>query len=447
MLKKFLSWTLAVILVFSCTAFASAPSGTNGVNYVIEDFDDGSITDANSAYWETQVSGTCNFTVEDAPLTGDADNKAIYFNNPASSNGKKTNLLVDTLNVTGDLYIEFDVCINSCAADITFGEFFIDGVGSASVLRFNISNGTPGTMQTYYRGTSSNGRTKLFDSWTLGKWYNFKFLIKPRANTFDIWVDNKLVKDDLNFPLDFSNSKIGNYALTVFRCQFLQAGELLLDNITMRTYPGVTLASASPSDPSAPIHPSDKLTVELDGLEDYLTLSDVQINSSAALAGSVTSDGGTFIVTPTRLAWDTEYTLTAKAKDIFGTVCNISIPFKTKALPERAVDVLGFEKSDGTKLSSLEAGLIKAKLIYEAPSYGSSYVAIAGLYKETDGVVELIDVVTVTNTNADIYNEITLPVNVPADHENMFINVFMWDSLSARNLFDEGAYFGKMKLE
>ncbi|MBR3933174.1 MAG: hypothetical protein IKJ68_04635 [Clostridia bacterium] len=446
MFKKFISWVLTAVMlagILPVSSLAADSSNVNFTHYIFDDFEDGTHIDANSG-WQQQLKGNCNFHVDTVPLGGNASNKVLVFDNPAGSE-YLTNLNAQELSVSGDLYAEFDICINSAASTTNFAEFFIDG-NSASLLRFDISSGAPGSLKANYLRASDKATKQktLLSSYEFGKWYNFKFIIKTREGKYSVWLDGTLMEEDLAFPMDYSSKTFTDYKLTMFRVQFARAGQLFMDNIDIRTYSPAEFISVSPTDTSSPIHPSDKITVKAGGFADSL---EAELNGVPLASDGITQNGDTFTIDPGRLNWDTDYRLSGKVSDMFGGSDTFSVNFTTKPLEGFSVENLGFVNSDGNKITSIVPGNVKARIIYEAENSGTSYVAIAGLYKKVNDVIELVDIVTVTNINAGVYEDVELLLTVPDECENMFIDVYVWKSLSTRTLFDDEAYYGKMRLE
>lgn len=443
MLKKYLSLFLAVMLIGSTMPLFSL-AAEQAITYIYDDFEDGTHIDAYSV-WQEQLKGDCSFYVDSVAMPGNPSNKVLVFNNPSSGSEYLTNLNAQNLAVSGDLYVEFDICMNSCASTTNFAEFFIDDNG-ASLLRFNVSNGEAGSLQANYLRTSDKAvkQKTILTNYEFGKWYNFKFIIKTREGTYSIWLDDVPVQTDITFPIDYSSKTFTDYKLTMFRVQLARAGQILMDNIDIRTYSPAEFLSATPADALTPIHPSDKLIVKAGGFADKLEL---ELNGASVSSDGITQSGDTFTIDPGRLNWDTDYTLTGTVSDMFGGSDDFTVSFKTKPLEGHSVDILGFTDAEGNELAALSSGIIKSQIIFESDSAGSEFTALAGLFKEDDGIIELVDIVTVSKSNASTHEVINLALTVPTECENMFIDVYMWKSLASRTLFDDEAYYGKTRLE
>ncbi|MBQ4630467.1 MAG: hypothetical protein IJB70_05770 [Clostridia bacterium] len=443
---------VVTLMTFNVSANAQE-SSANGINYIFDDFDDGAYDDANSSFWKTQISGTCGFEVESLPTEDNPSNKVLVLNNPADSSAKKTNLYTGALEIAGDTYFEFDLCVESAGASFNVCEIMY-GSGSSAFLFYTLNNDkTEATLYLYYGYWGDDSKT-TWKTWRkstgktvkLGEWYNYKILIKPGEavddGVYSVWLNDELAAENWVYPIA-ATGYTKDYVST-FRWQFLQSGKMMIDNISIRTYPEVKFVSSYPGENSEPIHPSETLIVETSGFANKL---DLMLNDSPVSEDSVTQNGNIFIIKPQRLSWDTEYKLSGTVFDMFGSSDSFEISFKTKPMEDVSVDIIGFTNENGEKLTSLVSGIVKANLIYEAKESDNSFTAIAGLFKEADGIVELVDIVSFSKPRAGTYEIVEFSLNVPEECENMFIDVYMWKSLPSRELFDTKAYYGKTRLE
>ncbi|MBQ4630464.1 MAG: polysaccharide deacetylase family protein [Clostridia bacterium] len=339
MVKKFLSLALVVMMfagIIPFVAHADDAQPVNGVDYLFENFEDfdiadGKIGDVECTY---QVGGTSTFSVADAPREGDADNKALKLDIPSDSTSKKTNLTVSKMNIPGNTYFGIDFCINRVDNSFNLCEIMY-GTGSSAFLYFNVNSDKTGATLYLYKKYWSEADSK-WNNWryttgktiTFGQWNSLQLITEPTNGTYSVWLNGEVAAEDWMYPIsDFTEDHVTN-----FRWQFLQSGQMLIDNIDMKTYNGAEIISAIPQDASEPIGINDNIELTASG---YITSVNLQLSdgltSTTIEESAINQNGDVFIVEPGTLKPGTRYTLSGTITDMFGSTGNVKLVFRTES--------------------------------------------------------------------------------------------------------------------
>lgn len=324
--------------------------------------------------------------------------------------------------------------VSSAGIVIIFSDISDDGLTAKASVRFGKSRKDGITIENFKANT----------------WYHVRIYI----NFANEYPADCLISDGTNTYTDKAKLASSSADLkNVDQVRFVLYGKRVLkdktasigfDNIKILADPIVFVESTIPSDDGTPIHPSDKVSIKLGGVVDTVTL---KLDGAEIAPEKIIGSDGTYIIDIDRFGWNTEYSLTGEATDVFGNNTEISLSFKTKEQPEFNIEVAGFFDENGNKLSSITSGKLNARLIYESSRSSSTYLAMLCLYRKDNDVLELVDICAKSNTSAPAYEEISLAVDVEPYDSEYFASVYVWKMLSESILFDADSYYGNMTLK
>ncbi|MBR3933172.1 MAG: polysaccharide deacetylase family protein [Clostridia bacterium] len=353
MLKKFISLCL-VVMMLSCilptVSFSAATISTDAfdVNYIFDD-----CNEYSAAVWRTKSYNLTSETVATADSSG---NKAYVLDNLAGNSTNLPNLqLQDSkgYSCSGDVIVEFDMLINSSAAEKNTGKIFEPFFGDSNT---NVSAGaiinlrTNGQFRIYYKDASGTEKYKTLGTDNqFGVWNKMRFVLHTDTYTFSFWHNDTPVVTNVayNTTNDLSSCKS---AFIGFRVQLTSAlkFKVAIDNIKVGKY--LNFKKTGFTDGS-----DNTVYAAADGVNKYKT--QVLNNSSVDAKTTVIMAAYDNVTNELKRVYTNEVTLEAgKVTDIVATLNEVDPSWKIKAFFWDSIDTINpLKKSFGDVYDELPA--------------------------------------------------------------------------------------------
>ena len=281
------------------------------------------------------------------------------------------------------------------------------------------------------------------------KWHRIQMIFNPEEGTADYILTTNIDGNGESSVYEIRDANLG-----ISGCKgisnlrffpYLHNGRIYLDNIELFNYTDLKLMSSLPQKGSENVLPVNPISVTFNNeLRDFaLSLNGVETDQNLWKK----SEGNTYTYSPAEpLRWNTEYILTGTSTDIYGTSCDIEIPFKTAVLPDSLVEICGFFGSDGNQLESITSGNVTAKLrFWQAMEREYTYIAV--LSRTNDGASEMLGGCAGYIKTADNMKEAEISLNVPEDYADCSISLYFWDNLQNREPYSKSLITGMRSLK